>query len=259
MPSPFPGMDPYFESELWTSFQSLLANGIAIQLAALLNPRYVAWPSKRYYCNSPELNAATSIEPRPVLVESSEGVQSKQRTKPSAAKLPLQLATIMPRQVPHMNVEIRDVQSRRIVTAIEILSPTNKSGQGRSQYLSRRNRLLDRNVHLLEIDLVRQGKRVPMVQTLPDMPYFVLLGRLRDRPMTDVWPIAFHEPLPMLPIPLKRGDAEVRLNLQAVVDELYDLIGFERVIDYSGPPDISLPFEIKKWADELLRKAGHRL
>ena len=43
MPSPFPGMDPYFEGPLlWRDVQNRLAAQISRQLAPHLAPRYVA-------------------------------------------------------------------------------------------------------------------------------------------------------------------------------------------------------------------------
>ena len=43
MPSPFPGMDPYFEAnEIWKGFHHFLADEIAAQLNPLVGPRYFA-------------------------------------------------------------------------------------------------------------------------------------------------------------------------------------------------------------------------
>ena len=44
--------------------------------------------------------------------------------------LPLRMATLIRTPVPHITVEIRDVAKRQLVTAIEVLSPTNKRGEG---------------------------------------------------------------------------------------------------------------------------------
>ena len=41
MPSPFPGMDPYLEGELWQEFHETLAGAIREQLLKVLPPRYV--------------------------------------------------------------------------------------------------------------------------------------------------------------------------------------------------------------------------
>src|SRR5579859_1493160 len=41
MPSPFPGMDPYLEGDLWTSFNAHFTVELARQLAPQLRPNYV--------------------------------------------------------------------------------------------------------------------------------------------------------------------------------------------------------------------------
>ena len=46
--SPFPGMDPYLEGELWQEFHDTFAHQIRGQLLPLLPPKYVALLSKRY-------------------------------------------------------------------------------------------------------------------------------------------------------------------------------------------------------------------
>ena len=42
MPSPFPGMDPYLEGDLWPDVHQALANQIRRQMTPLIQPRYVA-------------------------------------------------------------------------------------------------------------------------------------------------------------------------------------------------------------------------
>ena len=53
MPSPFPGMDPYLEGEMWQEFHDRLANQISTQLMPLLAPKYVALLAKRYVIDRP--------------------------------------------------------------------------------------------------------------------------------------------------------------------------------------------------------------
>jgi hypothetical protein len=88
--------------------------------------------------------------------------------------------------------------------------------------LAKRRRLLLSNSHLLEIDLVRRGKRVPVRDPLPAAPYFVLLSRVETRPVLDVWPIGFSDPLPSVPVPLLPGDADVMLDRQLALTNVYD-------------------------------------
>src|SRR5207253_7651908 len=78
---------------------------------------------------------------------------------------PLRMATLMRTPVPHITVEIRDVANRQLVTVIEVLFPTNKRGEGYDEYVDKRDRILRSSVHLIEIDLLRKGLRVPMQGT----------------------------------------------------------------------------------------------
>ena len=48
MPSPFPGMDPYLEGALWTTFHFAFGAVIVRQLAPRLRPRYLVLPVERF-------------------------------------------------------------------------------------------------------------------------------------------------------------------------------------------------------------------
>ena len=54
-------------------------------------------------------------------------------------------------------IEIRRRPDWTPVTIIELLSPTNKSGQGHSDYLYKRVSLIARSIHLLELDFLIAG------------------------------------------------------------------------------------------------------
>lgn len=98
---------------------------------------------------------------------------------------------------------------------------------GYTEYIKKRRRLLLSATHLLEIDLLRRGTRVPMQKKLPAGQYFVFLSRAKERPITLVWPITLQQPLPTVPIPLLPGDADVLLDLQAAFTATYDLLGYD--------------------------------
>ncbi len=168
------------------------------------------------------------------------------------------VSVMTPEPIPHVTIEIRDTANRQLVTAIEVLSPTNKRGEGRAEYLARRQRLLQSAAHLLEIDLLREGQRVPMREPLPRASYFVLLSRADDRPMTSVWPVALDQPLPSVPVPLLPGDADVGLDLQAALTNVYDVVGYDLAIDYSKPPEAPLDWDSAKWAAGRIMNRGDR-
>jgi hypothetical protein len=159
--------------------------------------------------------------------------------------------------VPHYQVKILDIEERRLVTAIELLSPTNK-GSGRREYLRKRRRFLHSSAHLLDIDLHHQGRRIPLDDPYPEAAYFVLLNRARKRAWTEVWPIGIDQPLPTVPVPLLKGDADVPLDLQQAFTDVYDAGGFDLVLDYRLPPDVELSANETGWLDEHLRAHGFR-
>lgn len=212
MKSPFPGMDPYLEGELWTTFHVQLAVEIARQLTPRFLPRYFAFANQRQ-------------------------------------------VTVTPSLLPHSWVEIRDRRARRLVTLIEILSPTNKRGGGRRQYLQKRNKVLRSSSHLMEIDLLRKGKRVPMIEPLPPGDYFVFLTRANRRPETEVWPIALTSALPTVRVPLSEPDPDVPLDLQQAFETIYELSPYGAAIDYSQPPDVPLAKAAAAWAAERIERA----
>jgi hypothetical protein len=251
MPSPFPGMDPYLEGSLWMSFHTQLAVEIARQLAPLLRPKYLALTAERFVLEAPDAVGITAVGMYPdVAVARLPSDAAVEAT--ALAPAPLRLATVMATAVPHVTVEIRDVAGRQLVTAIEVLSPTNKRGEGRVEYLAKRQRLLASTAHLLEIDLLRAGQRVPMLQALPEAPYFVLLSRAEARPWEEVWPIALDEPLPTVPVPLLAGDADVPLALQRAFTAVYDAIGYDLALDYSAPPEVPVPDRVAAWLAQVL-------
>jgi hypothetical protein len=265
MPSPFPGMDPYLEGARRMGVHGQLVAEIARQLAPLLRPRYVAVMGERVVVEvPPDLAAADAGQPPAtfrypdVSVVERAGKTRGATATVAPAPAPLRLATVMPEAVPHYTVEIRDVAENRLVTAIEVLSPTNKRGEGREEYLAKRRRLLLSDAHLIEIDLLRPGQRVPMRQDLPPAPYFVFVSRADARPVTDVWPVALDQPLPTVPVPLLPGDADVPLDLQRALTSVYDLVGYDLLLDYGRPPDAALRPEELAWADDLLKTAGKR-
>lgn len=258
MPSPFPGMDPYLEGALRTTVHFALSAEIVRQLAPQLRPRYLVLPAERFVMETPESVAVTAVDMYPdvgVAATRSVAVTAQGTT---IAVAPLELATIIPTPIPHVTLEIRDTANRQLVTAIEVLSPTNKRGDGRQEYLAKRRRILLSTTHLLEIDLLRQGQRVPMQKSLPAVSYFIFLRRAEKRPITEIWPISLTAPLPVVPVPLLPPDKDVALDLQQVFTTTYDLLGYDLALDYTQPSEIPLPQADAAWTETRLRSAGLR-
>lgn len=256
MPSPFPGMDPYLEGHEWTSFHAEFCVEIARLLRPTLQPRYLALTMRRSVTDTLDDLAITAksdniyqdvgvVERSPVPLPSTGG--GTVLLEPT-----LQVATIMPEMVPQYSVEIQDVEERRLVTLIELLSPTNKRGTGYEEYVEKRTRILLSMSHLLEIDLLRNGTRVPMKEAMPDSPYFIFLSRRQRRPMTDIWAVGLDQSLPTIPIPLLPEDKDVTLDLQQAFTNVYDSVRYDLLMDYTRPADVPLKGEDATWAAGLV-------
>lgn len=259
MPSPFPGMDPYIEaSREWPDFHSDLAGVIRANLNTTLQANY--------YATAVTYTAYDVIEIAQRDAYSIAPDVSVWRTNPSRLA-PGAVAVIDPpmaqSQIPLevevrlANVEIRQTGTNKLVTAIEILSPVNKrSGLQREKYLRKRQELFRSEVHVMEIDLLRGGKRSPLEILPPVAPYYVTLGRANNRPCIDVWPIQLADRLPRLPVPLLSPDPDVVLDLGAIVREVYERGAYAKRIDYARPvPPPELSPEQQAWVAQLLAQS----
>lgn len=250
-------MDPYLEGPQWTSVHAALSVEIARQLTGKLPARYVARPNERIVIATPDdsgVAVTTSIYPDAFVADIGSPKGGNGAAGVAVVTPPLRAETVIPESIPHLTVEITDVDNRRVVTAIEVLSPTNKRGEGRQEYLSKRRRTLLSDVHLVEIDLLRGGQRLPMREALPDFPYFVLVGRSKDRPITEIWPIRMVDPLPPIPIPLLETDADVTLDLQQAFSSVYETFRYDRTVDYSAATRPPLSPADAAWARERIER-----
>lgn len=253
--SPFPGMDPYLEGEMWSEFHDTLIHQIRAQLMPQLQPKYVALLKKYYTIDEWSLgvggiSAKRGIYPDVQVARVKEAVAQYEIITTST----VELISPIPRATAVLRLDIRDVANRRLVTAVEILSPVNKRGQGFRKYLKKRTALLKTATHLLEIDLLRAGERIPLTGgELPAAPYYVFLSRFTRRPYTEVWSIDLRDRLPTVPVPLLPPDPDVPLSLQAAVDACFELVGYQNLLDYTQPPPPP-PFgeEDLAWVESVL-------
>jgi hypothetical protein len=107
---------------------------------------------------------------------------------------------------PHLEIVTADGE---IVTVIEVLSPANKAGEYNT-YLNKRYRMLKAGINLVEVDLLRDGQRVPLGTEI-ETPYVCLVNRAEEWPKTHVWGITWGETCPVLPVPLCPDEPDVRL------------------------------------------------
>jgi hypothetical protein len=257
MKSPFPGMDPYL-GQFWPDVHASLIIYSRDQLEEQLPDNLIARVEERVVLETEE--AAHGIYPDIEITEHagrgawSGGVASK------AAVLEPVIVEYRgePATETYLNI-LEAGPGQRLITVIEILSLANKlAGEGQRQYRRKQKELAETGVSLVEIDLLRSGQRVLSVLQARVPPRArttyqacVRRGWLPHR--FEVYPMPLHSRLPVLAIPLRQKDADVRLDLQAVLEQAYRKGRYHLTIDYAKPPDPPLSSSDAKWARALIR------
>ncbi|AFZ24916.1 hypothetical protein Cylst_2719 [Cylindrospermum stagnale PCC 7417] len=237
MPSPFPGMNPYLEHpELFPGLHHLLIIEIARFLSPQLRPKYRVAVEVRMYETIDENSFVTVPAPEPVKV-----------------KVP------MPVAIKEGYLEVREVGTEELVTTIEILSPTNKrQGKERRIYEKKREQVLASFTNLVEIDLLRKGDFMPMTGKNIQSHYRILICRGNRHPIADLYAFNLPDVIPAFPLPLRSGDSEPVIDLQALLNQVYDIYDYDLVVDYSQEAVPALSEADAVWADALLREKGLR-
>jgi len=172
---------------------------------------------------------------------------------------PVRVTIPMPLTIREGYLEVREVGTEALVTTIEILSSTNKrAGKGRQMYEEKREQVLLSRTNLVEIDLLRKGESMPFLGSHIASNYRILVCRGNKRPYGDLYAFNLPSLIPSFSLPLRSGDTEPVLDLQALLHEMYDIYGYDLVVDYSQEAVPQLSKTETVWADELLREKGLR-
>ena len=238
MPSPFPGMDPFIERQKWRDFHACFIPNLSAALTVAVRPRYVVDIEANVYLTREDGDLLRIFAPDLSVVQKSGWLETTDgtiavETEPDLLTLP----TIDPTE--EINLVIRSRENDDVVTVLELLSPTVKL-DGRTEYLNKRNAVLHSEANLVEIDLLRGGKRLPTIERLPKGDYYAFVTRAERRPTIEVYSWPLERRLPTIPIPLAEGDPDVSLDLQAVFDTTYDRSGYDYALNYTKPTEPTL-------------------
>lgn len=260
MANPFPGMNPFLESPArWPSFHQRFITYLADAIDPLLPANYSADFGERNYVTTPPKGMYPDI----FVVRHTRKRKEAGRATAILEADPAVEVELSAEEVREPFIEIRmGGEPGTLVTVIELLSPANKTpGDGRSLYRGKQEQVLASRVHLMEIDLLRAGQHTAAIprEALPanGWDYLVCLHRgdwrARARDRFHYWAIALGDRLPRVNVPLAGEDADVVVDMQAVVDRCLATATGRR-IDYTRdcPPPLSK--KQARWVDELLRK-----
>ncbi len=252
MGNPFPGMNPYLEQpELWHQVHNRLIVAIADDLTPQIAPKYRVSIEERVY---------TSVDDVLLVGIADVAVANRNTTETGAtlttAKLaePRKVKVPMPEQVIERFLEVKSTQNREVVAVIEVLSPKNKrSKEGRAVYESKRQKILASATNLVEIDLLRLGEALPILGAT-DTDYRILVSRSDRRPDADLYSFDLPDPIPVFPVPLHPGELEPVIDLQKLLNEIYERARFDLAINYSQVLKPALPSEQEAWVKEILER-----
>ena len=255
MPSPFPGMDPFIESQCWRDFHHSIISEIRNVLMPEVRPRYTVNVEVDVYL-AREGGTPVQIVIPDVSVVRGTGWMEENDGGVAVALEPTILTLPMTEPIEIAYLAIRRSDNEETVAVIEVLSPTNKSSRdGRAEYRAKRNSLLRSRAHLIEIDLLRGGERLPTVEPLPAGDYFAFVSREERRPQAEVYSWTLERALPRIPIPLADGDPDVTLDLQAVFTMTYDRAGYDYALHYDRAIEPPLDANRLEWVGQRLRPA----
>ncbi len=264
MPSPFPGMDPWLEAPgLFPDLHNTLIGYIREVIAAGLPRPYYTAIATRVYVEQSDRQIEPDVDvlirkKRPRLEPADAGGLLIAKPRPLVFRTPSD-------PIREWAIEIRHPDSGdRFVTSVEVLSLSNKrrGTEGRKQYLKKRRELREGKVNILEIDLLRAGEPTTLApmeraeRRAGPFDYHICARRYYRSLSTEVYPIPMAERLPLIAVPLLKGDPDITVDFQAVFERSYAVALFDRRVVYSKACAPPLTPDQQAWAEGILKSKG---
>jgi len=255
--SPFPGMNPYLESR-WSNVHVLMVSAIAALLKPALPAGLEARPEEEVRIETIAGERMRGFRPDIAVVDSGrfEAAAAARSAGAVGVMEPIQIR-FHRGPVVLRNIEVVDTRDNdRVVTVIEVLSPWNKlPGQLNRDYVAKLKSIEDGGTSWVEIDLLR-GSRSHLIVTWSDLKkeersnYLAVTLDANSFKLL-AYPISIRQQLPAIHVPLRETDAPATLDLQAVLERVYNDGPFDS-IDYSVPPEPQLSPADAEWAAGLI-------
>ncbi len=259
MKNPFPGIDPFVESfNRWRDFHVTFMVAWRDAVSQQLPENYVACLEEQVSVVEYEEERMNKRSPDIAVVKSKASVpEGKQavatlevpRLEPEITRV------VIEEEVRHAYMEILYLPKQELVAVLELLSPTNKSGDGRAQYLAKRQQILLSEAHLVELDLLLTGKQLPLEK--PQQAHFhAVVARAGQRPECELYAWNLDRQLPSIPIPLRHPDSDILVNLAEVLATTYQRGRYDKIIDYHQPLTLPLTEDYQAWVRERIEVAA---
>ncbi|MDJ0580258.1 DUF4058 family protein [Crocosphaera sp.] len=260
MPSPFPGMNPYLElPQFWSQVHNRLIVEIADVMNPILRPKYRMELEQRVYTQNDNDDSLglVGIPDNVVFSPSSNPSETSSNVAIAPPKVePLTVSIPQPKTVKEWYLQVKNVETKEVVTVIEILSPKNKKvGEGRNKYLKKREQVLMSLTHLIEIDLLRKGEIMPMnIDQKIQSDYRIIISRSDRRPQAELYAFNLVQEIPSIPLPLKPEDQQPLIPLQDLLHSIYEKGSYDLAINYQKQTLEDLSENEQLWINNLLQE-----
>ncbi|MFQ5631050.1 MAG: DUF4058 family protein [bacterium] len=257
MPFHFHGMDPWLERPgLWPDVHDSLILALRRMLTPLVRPHYYIAVRQRSVL-AVSMDESVTIYPDVSVVESGKPARRSQKSAPVTIE-PIVVEVPVMEAIQEDYLEIMEAQTHRVVTVIEVLSPSNKQpGEDRRAYEAKRERLFRTLTNFVEIDLLRDWEPMPFtfLQTNGKQSHYRLLIKRGEHPQRAfLYPFNLQDAIPSFHLPLQSGDQEPLVQLDKLLREIYDEGAYDLRVDYSQPPVPPLNDEDLAWVQKILRQ-----
>jgi hypothetical protein len=255
MNNPFPGIDPFIESQrFWEDFHTSFLTYLSDAINDRLPDRYEARVGERFtlasFLDQAEVRPDVPIPRNESFTFSSRGLGSISAV---AEPVVIPLPVLIPEEITERWIEVRRREDRTVVAVIELLSPSNKTGDGLGDYVAKRRLLIAEPIHLIEIDFLLGGHRLPMARPLPPGDFYVFVSRADHRPDCSVYAWSIRQPLPTIPIPLDAPDPDLLVDLAALYATAYERGRYARSIRRERTTALPIAPEDAGWVADRIR------
>jgi hypothetical protein len=253
--NPFPGMNPWLE-EHWPGVHTRLIAYLADAIAAKLPDDLSSMPEEGVSISADDCDEPHTFRADVAVKETWQDGVAPAWSPDDDAELEARAAIPTIVQAAPMTerwVEIREAGGR-LITVIEILSPGNKTGGGLAAYLEKRRLLLESPINLVEIDLLLGGRPAfpegfVKLPPLEETHYVICTKRAGTGTRREILRPLLREPLPVIRIPLRKGEKDVFIDLQTLVNQVHE-VGRYHMLDYRRLPETPLPPTDQEWLRE---------